>query len=207
MPINYLSSIVFVGGQFAASMFDERELCNGFGPLEGDQIKAGPIGRFRYSRGQYEFLIAPDRVDIRCHESAILPEALITAAQKIIKRLEPARSAVPVSGVGFNCDVVFGSGEIGCNGKDWCHSLTDSPRTRGIFTFPTTSSSTFSFLVNNVRYAVRLEPEAQSRGENLFVAINGHQDLAATDPLENRLQVVGEVRSKVAELHRRLRSS
>jgi hypothetical protein len=55
-----------------------------------------------------------------------------------------------------------------------------------------------------VRYAIRLEPHAQSQGENLFVAINGHQDLAATDPIEGKLQAVEGVRSQVAALHRRL---
>ena len=207
MPTSYLSSIVFVGGQFAASMFDEREFCNGFGPLEGDQIKAGPIGRFRYSRGRYEFLVAPDRVDIQCREQTILPEALIVAAQKVMTRLEPARSVVPVSGIGFNCDAVFGSGEIHVDGRAWCRSLTDTSRSRGLFAHQVESAVTFSFQSDGVRYMIRLEPEARSQGENLFVAINGHQDIATTDPLGERLQVVEGVRSQVAELHCRLHSS
>ena len=207
MPISYLSSVVFVGGQFAASMFDEREFCNGFGPLEGEQIKAGPVGHFRYSRGQYGFQVAPDRVDIQCRKAAILPEELITAAEKVIARLEPARSAIPVSGLGLNCDVVFGAREIHQDGRTWCSALTDTPHTQKVFARPVTSFVTCSFQSGGVRYAVRLEPEARSQGENLFVSVNGHQDLTPTDPLRERLGMVGEVRSQITELHHRLLSS
>ena len=188
-------------------MFDEREFCNGFGPLEDDQIKAGPIGRFRYSRGLYEFLVAPDRIDVQCRQPDNLPEVLTVAARKVIARLEPARSVVPVSGIGFNCDVVFGTREIRIDGQTWCRSLTDTPRTRGLFPHSFASVVTFSFQSNGVRYAVRHEPDGQSQGENLLVAINGHQDLAATDSLEEGLRAVEKVRSQVAELHDRLRSS
>ena len=77
MPLETLSTLVFVGGQFATGMFDERDFCNGLGPLDREQIKAGPIGRFSYSQGKYDFWVAPDRVEIRCHELAVLPNALI----------------------------------------------------------------------------------------------------------------------------------
>ena len=191
MPISYTSSVVFAGGQFAASMFDEREFCTGFGPLEADQIKAGPIGRFQYFRGRYQFNVVPDRVELQCNDPLILSEALITAAGRVIERLEPVRSVVSVSGIGLNCDAVFSAREIGRSGSVWCRSLMDTPRTQRLFEQEVESFAQFSFQIEGVRYVVRLEPHAQSQGENLFVAVNGHQDLAAAGPMEEKLQAVG----------------
>ena len=107
MPSGILSTLVFVGGQFATGMFDERDFCNELGPLEGNQIKAGPIGRFSYSQGKYDFWVAPDRVEFRCHELAVLPNAPIAAAQKVIDRLEPARPAISISAIGSTATVFF----------------------------------------------------------------------------------------------------
>ena len=66
------------------------------------------------------------------------------------------------------------------------------------------SSVTFSFLSGAVRYGIRLEPEAQSQGKNLLVAINGHQDVTATDLLKEKMQAVEEVRNHVTGLYDRL---
>ena len=66
------------------------------------------------------------------------------------------------------------------------------------------SSVTFAFMSGAVRYGIRLEPEAQSQGKNLLVAINGHQDVAATDLLEKKMQAVDEVRNQVNGLYDRL---
>ena len=204
MPSGILSTLVFVGGQFATGMFDERDFCNELGPLEGNQIKAGPIGRFSYSQGKYDFWVAPDRVEFRCHELAVLPNAPIAAAQKVIDRLEPARPAISISAIGINCDSVFQTQEIGQEGNILCDSLTDTPLSQSLFEKPFISSVTFSFLSGAVRYGIRLEPEAQSQGKNLLVAINGHQDVTATDLLKEKMQAVEEVRNQVTGLYDRL---
>ena len=126
MPTVILSSFVLIGGQFAAAMFNERDFCDEFGSLEKDQIKAGPIGRFSYSAEKYGFQVVPDRIDIRCRDEDVLPEALIAAAQRVVERLEPARPAISVSAVGINCDTVFQTQEIGQDGVSFCRSLTDA---------------------------------------------------------------------------------
>ena len=207
MPTVMLSSFVFLGGQFAASMFNERDFERGFGPLEENQIKAGPVGRFSYSRGKYDFWVAPDRIDLRCQDEAPLPETLINAAQSVAERLEPARPAISVSAIGINCDTVFQAQEIGQDGTSFCRSLTDTNPSRRLVELPsTTPIVVFAFPDGAVRYQVRLEPEPrQSQGQDLVVAINGHQDVTTSDPLGNKLHAVEEVRNRVRELHGRLR--
>ncbi len=204
MPTSIVSSFVVLGGEFAAVMFDERDFCNGFGPLERDQVKAGPIGRFSYLGGKYEFWVAPDRIDIRCRDQDVLPDALIAAAQRVVERLEPARPVISVSAIGMNYDVIFLAQEIGQEGHLWCRSLTNTSLSQSLFEEPFMSTATFSFQSGAVRYGVRLEPDNQSQGKNLVVAINAHQDVTATDMLGEKLQAVGEVREQVAKLHSRL---
>ena len=204
MPQRYTSSIVFVGnGQFTAAMFDEREFCNGFGPLEGDQIKAGPVGNFRYSQGRFELLIAPDRIDLRANNQGIAPPALLQAAREVIAKLEPARSAVPITGVGFNCDVVFRSGETKTHGISWCYSMLDIGRLESL-AIPARSSFPsigLTFQEENISYTVRLEPERRSNGENVFVAINGHQVTASTVSLGTCLESFSNFEGRVTLLH------
>ena len=100
MPESINSSFVFVGGEFSASIFDERSLVEHIGNLDGqNQIKVGPIGQFSYDSGRFHFLTTPDRVSISstfdrsylskfgsngsepdiCRNPAIIPEELLAA--------------------------------------------------------------------------------------------------------------------------------
>ena len=209
MPKRIINTLVFVGGDFSASMFEERDLCEVFGPLERDQIKAGPIGRFSYSKGQYEFWIAPDRIDIRCHDRTILPNEIIAVARKVAGELEPMRKAVPISAVGINCDAIFYSQEIDREGSEFCRALTETPLSQHLLTEQRESLSvvTFTFPSDTVQYNIRLEPERGSRGRDLFVAINGHQDVTSGDRLEGKLEVVDEVGKQVRHFHHQITSS
>ena len=93
MPKNYTNTIVFIGRDFNISLFDERELVGKFGPIKGDQIKAGPVGQFNYEHG-YHFSVTPDRIDIRHIGQDILPEPLLVVGKKIARKLEHLRGFV-----------------------------------------------------------------------------------------------------------------
>ena len=205
MPKSALSTIVFVGKEFKPSMFDERVLAHEFGSLEGEQIKAGPIGQFNYARGQ--FWITPDRVDLRCREQReILPERIIEAARKVADEIEPMRKAVPISAVGINCDTVFYSEEVHQEGREFCHALTDTDLFHQFLPEQDESkvSVAFTFLSDAVQYNIRLEPENGSRGRNLFVAINGHQKVTPGDQLGDKLSAVEAVKAQIERIHNQI---
>ncbi len=202
MPKSVLNTIVFVGREFKTSMFDERALEQVFGLLEGEQIKAGPIGQFNYARGQ--FWITPDRVDLRCHEQReILPEKIIEAARKVAGEIESMRKAISISAVGINCDTVFYSQEIHQEGREFCHALTDTGLSHQFLPEQEKSkvAVTFTFLSDAVQYNIRLEPENGSRGRDLFVAINGHQNVASGDPLDGKLEAISRVKTQIERCH------
>ena len=190
-------------------MFDERVLCEEFGQLDKDQIKAGPIGRFSYSKGQYEFWVVPDRIDIRCHDRTILPNKIIEVARKVADELEPMRKAIPISAVGINSDAIFDSQEINKEGIEFCRALTDTPLSQHLLMDQQVPSSfvTFTFPSNTVQYNIRLEPERGSQGRDLLVAINGHQDVVSGDRLEDKLKAVDEVREQVERFHAQIIAS
>ena len=190
-------------------MFDERTLVSTFGPLDGGQIKAGPIGQFSYARGVYGFSVTPDRVDIRHSGRDILPPPLLTAGEIVAEQLEPVRRFV--SAVGINCDAVFYSQEIGKEGKVFCQDLTETDLFRRVYNDHTnvvTLSVASAFPGHIIqRYNVRLEPEGSSQGRDLFVTFNGHQNVAFTDSLKEKLAAIEEVRSQIERFHQQIYAS
>ena len=123
MAQTYMSSLVFVGGEFPLAMFDERALFDSH--LDTDQLKAGPIGQFSYSSGLYRFNVSPGRIDLICQNTDILPQAVVDSAKIIAEVIEPARGAVRVSGVGMNCDTVFNQQYCGMKGASFCSRMFD----------------------------------------------------------------------------------
>ena len=205
MPVRMLSSLVFVGENFAAAMFDERALSTDLGDLDREQVKAGPVGQFSYADGQYRFLVAPDRIDIQSRELTIIPKSLTAVAQRVISVLEPARKAIPVSGIGINCDAIFEQQDLGQTGIEFCDSLAVNQASKaliGVESFA--ASASFRFLSEEVRYAIRIEPESRSQGQDLLVAVNGHQRVATHDQLADKLGAMPEIKAYVAALHQRI---
>ena len=211
MPKRTINALVFVGREFSASMFDESLLCQDFGQLDKEPIKAGPIGRFSYSRGKYEFMIAPDRVDIRCSEqSAILPDKFISGGRRLAEVVERVRKVAPVTGFGINCDASFYSQEIdNRRGDEFCQRLMDTPLSQHILAehpgFKPTAI--FIFVSGAIRYTVRIEPEAATTGRDLFLAINAHQNVTIDDNLNDQMNAVNDVIAKVRHLHGQIISS
>ena len=190
-------------------MFDERTLESVFGPLEGNQIKAGPIGQFGYAKGTYGFSVTPDRVDIRLSGRDIIPPSLLTAGEIVVEQLEPVRGLV--SAVGVNCDTVFDSQEIGKEGRVFCQGLTETDLFRRIYNDHTnvaTLSVASAFPGHIIQqYNVRFEPEGSSQGRDLFVAFNGHQNVAPADSLKEKLAAIEEVRRQVERFHQQILAS
>lgn len=206
MPKSIINALVFVGREFNTSMIDERRLMDTFGPLTGDQIKAGPVGQFRYANDGASLSVAPDRIDIRQAGREVLPQSLIQAGRDVAQQVEPIRGFI--SAVGINCELTFYSQEIGKEGKDFCTELTATPL------FAQVCSQHLPVAVHSVAYAfrgiaieqynIRLEPEHRTQGRNLFVALNAHQTIVFSDNLQQKLEAIEEVRGQVELLHQQV---
>ena len=228
MPESINSSFVFAGGEFTASIFDERSLVEHLGNLDSqNQVKVGPIGQFSYDNGGFHFLTTPDRVsisstfdrsylskigpngskpDIRMNP-AIIPEKLL-AATKTVSQLLDQRGTVQVSGVGINCETVFDRQEINQSGIEFCDLNLINPKSKDLIGTESvvSSSSRFIFERERIRFEVIIEPHSASRGQNLFTAVNAHQDVVEGESLVDKIaeSVVDEVKDYLAEFHKKI---
>ena len=202
MALLHSSSLVFVG-KFPEDMFDERELFGGrLDP--GGRMRVGSIMECNYDGGMYQFHVAPDRIDLRANVPDIVPETLIDAARFIARELESARRAVRILGFGMNCDTVFDRHLLGVNGLEYCLSLAAPQITTLIDAELANSLTRVQFIRDELRYEVRVEPHFISNGDNLYVAVNGHQEVNTDDSLDAKFQHIDAFRHYVEEFHRRI---
>ena len=207
MALSHQNSLVFVGGEFPVEMFDERAVFNG--DLDrGAQVRMGPMGQFSYSAGTYRFEIAPPRIDLKHQGAGIIPDVLVEAANTVATVIEPARRAVLVSGFGMNCDTVFDRESIGTNGREFCSRLIHEQFSNLVGTTSGEAMARIRFDEGGVRYEVRIEPHGNSRGENLFVAVNGHQMVSSDERLDSKFESdrLQAFRDYVLGLHQRITS-
>ena len=200
-----LSSIVFLGDQFTTSMFDERTLFEGIGQIDNDQLKTGPIGQFSYQNGCYQLWITPPRIDVRYNGSVVLPDELTEAACRVADVLKPSIKAIPVRAIGINCDALFEPDMIGQTGEEFCGQLSADPLSRTLIQRESFSVTVqFSFEEQRIRYTIKIDPQRSTKGRNLIVAVNGHQEVVEQDDLDEKLNAVQYVRDYVRDLHIRI---
>ena len=205
MALKYTSTVVFVGGEFPITVFDERTLFSG--DLDPDQLKMGRIARYSYSSGTYQFTIHPERIDLECTGPVIVPDEVVDAAGTIANAIEPVRQVVRVSGLGMNCDAILDQELSGVNGAIFCSQLFDPRIHQLVGASSIEVFGRFRFRYDTMRYDVRLEPHLDSGGEKLFVAVNGHQEVATTEGLSKKLEKVHDFRTYVTALHQRIAAS
>lgn len=201
MPPVMMSSIVFVGEQFPRNMFDEREVFGGKLDEDG-QIKIGPVGQFRYSRGMYTFDVTPNRIDLKAFKQEIMPEEITEAAKLVGEKLDQVRIAIPVKGVGLNCDIAYDRTKIGMSGNEYCATLGTTKLVELAGTNDIQSFSRMRFQKGSMIYDIRIEPEINSEGEKLYIAVNGHQNVE-DEPLSAKFKAIGEFRDYIEKFDER----
>ena len=209
MPKAIVNTVVFVGREIEASVLDERNLVPFLGPLDRQQIKAGPIGQFTYSRGQSELLITPDRITLRFPDRSIFPGPFLAAARALASEIEQIRKEVHVTAVGLNCDILFYQTEIDREGTEFCYTLTNPPFSQHLLEEQEEYMAIIQFIYRSqaLQYNIRFEPERRSRGRDLLMAVNGHQDVSARDTLPEKLAVAEEARDRILRFHNQVLSS
>lgn len=202
MALKYTSTVVFVGGEFPIAVFDERTLFGG--DLDSDQLRMGPVARYSYSSGTYQFTINRERIDLECTGPDIVPDEVVDAAETIANTIEPVRQIVRVSGFGMNCNAILDQELCGVNGTMFCSQLFEPWIHQLVGASSIEAFGRFRFRDDAMRYDVRLEPHLDSEGEKLFVAVNGHQEVATTEGLSKKLEKVHDFRTYIAALHQRI---
>ena len=201
----HMCSVVFLGGQLTPSMLDERTLFEG--RLDPDQVKVGPVAQFSYESSRYRLEINPNRLDVKePAATSILSPNLVNAARQVATSLEPLRRAIPVTAIGFNCDTVIPTSEIGMTGHDFCSRMVNPKLYQIISVSPTITFVRTRSALDSCTYDVRIEPHHASNGNDLFVAFNAHYENIQSIELDDILSNDDLLRSSIGDIYGRVRS-
>ena len=194
------SNIVFVGGGgFERQLFDEHKLFPE--PMDRDYTALGQAGEFTYGSGAYKFSVLPTRISVHHTAAAILSDQLIQAVNLVATALQGQSQGHGVTGLGINFDTVFSQSDDGLTGADFCAALSNAKKVREAIGSPyqTTQTQVIVFR-GGVQYTLRLEPHGASRGANLFLGVNAHQDIIPEDDVVSRLSKANGAREYIASV-------
>ena len=180
------SSVVLVGNGFSRQLFNEHELFPE--PMDKNYLALGQVGQFTYGSNAYTFSVFPDRIVLNHNSDAILSDELLQAARQVAVALQNQSQGHGVTGLGLNFEGVLSPPSGGVSGREFCADLCNAERIQHAIGSPFDDALCQVVVVTDgVRYTLRIEPHVASNGANLFVAANGHQDLASTDALPSKL--------------------
>ena len=175
--ISQSCNIVVIGDNFSPSMFDERELFGGALDQERTMV-AGMAAQFTYRSGTCRFSVIPNRIDIKASETAVLSDDLLCNGRLVFQALEKYRGAVSISAYGINCDATVALD--GVTGASYCSRMVSKTRLNTMLLGHARSDVAHwlkgVFQLDGLAFSVRVEPHADTQGQNLFVAINGPQE-------------------------------
>ena len=184
------SSVVIVGSSFSRQLFDERELFAE--PMTKDYVALGDIGNFTYGSSAYTFSVVPNRITLNHNSDSVLSDALLDAARKVVSALEDQSQGHGVTGLGLNFDAVVPQSSGGVTGIEFCKGMCNAEQIQSSIGSPFHEVQCQVVVMSGaVRYTLRIEPHLDSRGANLFLSVNGHQDVDAADDLSSKLSKAG----------------
>lgn len=198
------NTVVVVGDRFGPAMVSpERLFDRAIDPAT--RILFGPISQCSYDPGTCEFQLTPDRIAVSVHSQDVMPDELRLAAESLFSDLENVRMAIAVHGVGLNCEVALPVSEG--NGVDISNSLARLDELKAIVGGPSsaTAKTSLNYVLNGVICTLKVEPELASDGQNLFVAINGHQNVEQSSALSDTLAAFEMMRDHVGTVHDNIR--
>lgn len=200
-----LNSIVVVGDQFSPSLVNP-ELVFSEKPTVGQSVILGPIAQHSYGGGICRFEVAPNRLDVKMQSEEVMPSRLVDAARFMAEALDAVRSAVTVTAIGMNCDGAVDRQEDD-TGLDLCRSLTNMDGLGDLLGLGATVVVPHlapKFRYEDMNFNIRIEPEVETEGRNIFVAVNGHQEVVEAEPIAPKIGHADIFRQYVEELHARL---
>ena len=194
------STIVLVGGGFDRQLFDERELFAE--PMGRDYVALGQVAQYAYGGNTYRFTVMPDKIVLQHNSDAVLSDALIGAADQVGSALQSRGQGHGVTGLGFNLETVFPQSDGGVSGAAFCADLCNTDRIRQVVGSEFLETQCRVVAVRGgVRYTLRIEPHIASNGANLFLSVNGHQDMGPADDLASKLSNAGSARQYIQSVY------
>ena len=190
------SSIVIVGNSITRQLFDEHGLFPE--PMDRDYTALGQVAIYSYGSNTYRFSVLPDRIALDHNSISVLSDELVEAARRVVSALNAQGQGHGVTGLGFNFEAVLSQSTGGVPGTEFCMGLCNTDQIRQAIGSPFQEIQYQVVVLSGVvRYALRIEPHVSSGGANLFLSVNGHQNVAVTDDLSSKLSEAGNARDYI----------
>lgn len=190
------STIVLVGTGFDRQLFDERALFSA--PMGRDYVAFGQVGQYGYGGNTYRFAVMPDRIVVQHNADTVLSDEVIAAVDHVGEALQSRSQGHGVTALGFNLETVFPQVDGGISGEEYCNRLCNSDRIREAIGSEFNEAQCRVVVASGgVRYTLRIEPHIASNLANLFVSVNGHQDMGPADDLRSKLSRAGSAREYI----------
>ena len=199
-----VSSVVIVGVGFERQLFDEREIFPE--PMGRDYTAWGHVGDYSYGPDKTcRFVVSPEKILLFHTSGTILSDTLMNAACLVAGALKSRSQGHGVSGLGFNFKAVFSQSESGLSGREFCRGLYNVDRIQQAIG-SSFHDSECRVVVDSggVRYTLRLQAHSASSEANLFLGVNGHQDIAPSDNMESELSRAASAREYILSVYRSL---
>lgn len=201
--LNTNSSIVFVGKNFSPHLFKAVEFSELLGePDSQSQIVLPVMMHQAFPASGYKVVITPDRLDIGFEGKEPLPRNLKTLADSVAAKLQQFQ-ADECTGIGINLDVVISDQVLTMTGMDYCRhhlNISNLERKLGDYEF-FANTLKLIYSLNDINYTVDIEPYFRSKGKDLIVKINAHQDLPNASALNKTLSRYAEIKRYLENFH------
>ncbi len=125
---------------------------------------------------------------MKSFSDTIMPDEIIESAQLVADKMDGLAAAIKTSAMGFNFDGAIRQSVIGKRGIEFCRDLATSEVTRIAGSNDFALKHAITFEKGGLRYNVRIEPHVRSGGEDLFFAINGHQNVNLGECLLDKIE-------------------
>ena len=160
-----------------------------------DYMAVGEFGNFAYGSNTYRFSVLPYRIVLNHNSDSVLSGELVEAAGKIVAALEAQSQGHGVTGLGLNFEAVLPQGSGGVTAIEFCKGICDADQIQLAIGSPFDEIQCHIVVLSGaVRHTLRIEPHVSSGGANLFLSVNGHQDVAAADDLSSKLSEAGNAK-------------
>ena len=107
-----------------------------------------------------------------------------------------------MTALGFNTEMVFLQRDGGISGEAFCSNLCNTERIKqAVGSDFHEAQCRIVALLSGVRHTLRIEPHIASNGANLFLSVNGHQDMGPADDLASKLSKVGSAKKYIQSVY------
>jgi hypothetical protein len=201
------SSVVIVGEGFSPSIFSASKNHDILGePDPKNQVIIPMLLQQLFPTSNFKVVITPERIDIGYSGVDFLPDTLKELSNRLINKFKEIEN-YKFSGIGLNFNVVIPESILGYNGTEFCkikflniENIENKLDTKRFVA----NTAKLIYFKESIKYMVDIEPNFRSKGKDLHVKINAHQNCGNVDELVEAFLNYETIKSYLSNIHSKI---